>query len=116
MLRRMAAILAALGLVLYWGESAVADVHDGDAEAPSSVAQTTAVEKAPQPSDTPSDPAPSHSSDSPHTCHCTHVHGTALPMAVRLQPRPLVVPHVHWLSDTAPVSISPEPHFRPPVA
>ena len=115
MLRRFAALLAALGLVLYWGESAVADVHDGDAAA-TSVEQHTSVENASESSHLPSDPGPSHDSNSPHTCHCTHVHAPGLPITIRPQPKSFVAPQAHWLSDSPPVSVSPEPHFRPPVA
>jgi hypothetical protein len=115
-LRRLASFLAMIGLVLGWAETGVADVHDGDAEpAGAAVFAAAAAAAPPAPADAPANPAPGHTSDSPHTCHCIHVHGTGLPVVVRFHPWHSVVSSAPGVVEPTPISVSPEPLFRPPV-
>ena len=113
---RFAALLAAFCLALSWAEVAVADVHDGDAEGGrSSTASVVAGEQGTPPT-APTDPVPGqHDAQSPHTCHCIHVHAAGLPVRAAEQPWAPLALSLTFPPTTALHSVAPEPHFRPPV-
>lgn len=116
-LRRFAALLAIFGLVLCWAETGVADVHDGHgADASGAVYDPGAKQAQSAPSEVPTGPAPAHSSQSPHTCHCVHGHAPGLPVSTGVQPWSSLVFDLPVLPEHALASVAPEPHFRPPVA
>lgn len=110
---RAAALLAALGVILGWMEIAMPDVHDGHGGAEDEAGAWVHLSHGHPPA--PSED-PGHAPQAPHTCHCIHVHATALPAAAGASPRPASHHPDFSSTERVLVSITPEPHFRPPVA
>lgn len=110
---RAAALLAVLGMVLGWMERAVPDVHDGhgDVEPEAGAWVQLSHGHPPAPADD-----PGHAPQAPHTCHCIHAHAPALPTTAGEPPR-LSTHHRDYVSTKRVLaSVTPQPHFRPPVA
>jgi hypothetical protein len=107
--RIVLALLTAFGLLGVGMEPLLPDTHDGDGLA--SAAQVTEGTANDRPAS-----IPTHSPDSPHVCHCLHVHlvdlttGDALAAVAR--PDPSVPPFLAQHPALAPLPR----HFRPPIA
>jgi hypothetical protein len=109
---RIAALLAALGMLLGWAEAAMPDVHDGHGTAePEAAWVQLSHGHVPAPAE-----APGHEPQAPHTCHCIHAHAPALHAAGTVSPRADARALAFFLTRRALASVAPEPHFRPPVA
>ncbi len=108
---RMAALLAALGMIFGWMEVAIPDVHDGHGAEVEEAWASLSHEHAPASPDSPDHPA-----QSPHTCHCIHAHAPAMPAVADVQPRLNASDLVVSSLERTLASVAPEPHFRPPVA
>lgn len=107
--------MALLGLLSSTAESLIADVHDGDSARVTVASATAAAEGAPAPAEEAPRPA-RHTPDSPHTCHCVHMHVITLPAAGTVADAPPAATPPIARIERALASVAPEPHFRPPVA
>jgi hypothetical protein len=110
---RLAALLATLGIFLGWMEVSVPDVHDGHGTAEREAGAWTQLSHGHPPA---SPEAPGHPPQAPHTCHCIHAHAPAMPARLDDQPRLDASDLVFSSVEHQLASITPEPHFRPPVA
>lgn len=112
---RAAALLVAAALIGGMAETLIADVCDGDA-ATRSAAVLATIEAAPSGPPSSDGGVPGHTPESPHTCHCVHAHVVTLPSSGSVAVSPPVFSPEFISTDRAPLSVAPEPHFRPPVA
>jgi hypothetical protein len=110
---RAAALLAVLGMILGWMEVAMPDVHDGHGNAELETGAWIQLSHGHPPA--PSE-EPGHAPQAPHSCHCIHAHAPALPAATDASLRPSTNQLDFASTEAALASVTPDPHFRPPVA
>jgi hypothetical protein len=113
---RVAALVAILGMLLGWAETAMPDVHDGHGAAEPEAAWVQ-LSHGHVPASPEAPPAPSgHEPQAPHSCHCIHAHAPALPSPGGEAFRASAGRPPFASTQRALASVAPEPHFRPPVA
>jgi hypothetical protein len=114
-LRRLTALLLAVCVGLFTVETAIADVHDGDASTPT-VGQGVRPDVAPAAlGDLSGHPADDSSKHSMHVCHCVHMHG-GLPASTHFPPNePPPTATIMVAAAQAPASVDLESRLRPPI-
>jgi hypothetical protein len=111
---RAAALLVVASLIGGMAETLIADVCDVDASTSASV--PASISPAPGLFSSDGGGTSQHAPVSPHTCHCVHAHVINLPSPGSVAVSPPVLSLEFISPDRAPLSVAPEPHFRPPVA
>jgi hypothetical protein len=111
---RAAALLVVAALIGGMAETLIADMCDVDAAASASV--FASVGPAPGGLFSTDGGTSQHVPQSPHTCHCIHAHVITLPSLGSVAVFPPVLSPEYISTQRAPLSVAPEPHFRPPVA